>query len=91
MCMYVCMRACVRAFVRACVRACMRVFFRTTRPGMDSPRDSASSPLPSLLEPPVSPGELDYGVVLDMVQQINSKLELLNLDTLQFRPDSWNV
>ena len=46
------------------------MFFKNTRPGVDSPR----SPSPSLLEPPVSPGKLDYGVVLDMVQQINDKI-----------------
>ena len=57
------------------------IFFKNTRPGMDSPR----SPSPSLLEPLVSPGELDYWVMLDMVQQINSKLGLLNLDNDQIR------
>ena len=34
---------------------------------------------------PGEPGELDYGVVLDMVQQINSKLGLLNLDNDKIR------
>ena len=51
----------------------LEIFFKNTRPEVDPPR----SPSPTLLEPPVSPGELDYGVVLDMVQQINSKLGLL--------------
>ena len=59
----------------------LEIFFKNTRPGVDSPR----SPSPSLLEPPVSPGELGYGVVLDMVQQINSKLGLLNLDIDKIR------
>ena len=59
----------------------LEILFKNTRPGMDSPR----SPSPSLLEHPVSPGELDYGVVLDMVQQINSKLGLLNLDNDKIR------
>ena len=49
--------------------------------GGGSPR----SPSPSLLEPPVSPGELDYGVMLDKVQQINSKLGLLILDNYKIR------
>ena len=39
----------------------LEIFFKNTRPGVDPPR----FPSPSLLEPPVSPGELDYGVVLD--------------------------
>ena len=59
----------------------LEIFFKNTQPGMDYPR----SPSPSLLEPPVSPGELDYGVVLDMVQQINSKLGLLSLDNDKIR------
>ena len=59
----------------------LKIFFKSTRPEVDPPR----SPSPSLLEPPVSPGELDYGVVLDMVQQINSKLGLLNLDNDKIR------
>ena len=54
----------------------MEIFFKNTRPEVDPPRP----PSPSILDPPASPGELDYGVVLDMVQQINSKLGLLSLD-----------
>ena len=59
----------------------LEISFKNTRPGVYPP----GSPSSSLLEPPVSPGELDYGVVLDMVQQINSKLGLLNLDNDKIR------
>ena len=41
-----------------------------------------------LLSPPVSPaspGELDYGVLLDMVQKINNRLGEMNLDTERIR------
>ena len=34
---------------------------------------------------PASPGELDYGVVLGMVQEINSRLGDMNLDTERIR------
>ena len=57
------------------------IFFKNIRPEVDPPR----SPSPSLLDPPASPGELDYDVVLDMVQQINSKLGLLSLDNDKIR------
>ena len=59
----------------------LELFFKNTRPEVDPSR----SPSPSLLDPPTSPGELDYGVVLDMVQQINSKLRLLSLDNDKIR------
>ena len=47
---------------------------------MDLPESPSSSPP---LSP--SPGELDYGVVLDMVQKINGRLGPLNLDTENIR------
>ena len=34
---------------------------------------------------PASPGELDYGVVLDMVQKINGQLGAFSLDTENIR------
>ena len=45
------------------------------------PESPSSSPPVS----PASPGELDYGVVLDMVQKINSRLGDINLDTERIR------
>ena len=45
------------------------------------PESPSSSPPIS----PASPGELDYGVVLDMVQKINSRLGDMNLDTERIR------
>ena len=43
------------------------------------------SPLSSPPVSPASPGELDYGVVLDMVQNINNRLGDMNLDTERIR------
>ena len=51
--------------------------FPRAQPVMDLPESPSSSPPLS----PASPGELDYGVVLDMVQKINGQLGALNLDT----------
>ena len=45
---------------------------------------SGPTPSPPPLSP-ASPGELDYGVVLDMVQKINSQLGTLNLDAENIR------
>ena len=53
----------------------------TFRPVMDLPGSTSSPPPLS----PTSPGELDYGVVLDMVQKINGQLETLNLDADNIR------
>ena len=40
------------------------------------------SPLSSPPASPASPGELDYGVVLDMVQKINNRLGDMNIDNV---------
>ena len=45
------------------------------------PESPSSSPPIS----PTSPGELDYGVVLDMVQKINSRLGDMTMDTERIR------
>ena len=51
------------------------------RPEMDRPDSPPPSPPPS----PVSQGETDYGVVLDMVQNLRDKLSALNLDNENIR------
>ena len=51
------------------------------RPIMDQPDSAPPSPPPS----PVSQGETDYGVVLDMVQSLRDKLSALNLDNENIR------
>ena len=51
------------------------------RPVMDQPDSPPLSPPPS----PVSQGEADYGVVLDMVQNLKDKLSALNLDNDNIR------
>ena len=48
---------------------------------MDKPESPLASPPPS----PVSQGEMDYGIVLDMVQNLRDKLSALNLDNENIR------
>ena len=57
------------------------IMFPRVQPVMDLPGSPSSSPPLS----PASPGELDYGVVLDMVQKINCQLGALNLNTENIR------
>ena len=57
------------------------IMFPCVQPVMDLPGSPSSSPP----IPPASPGELDYGVVLDLVQKINGQLGALNLDTENIR------
>ena len=54
------------------------------RPIMDQPDSSPPSPPPSP-QSPVSQGETEYGVVLDMVQNLRDKLSALNLDNENIR------
>ena len=51
------------------------------RPVMDQPDSPPLTPPPS----PVSQGEADYGVVLDMVENLKDKLSALNLDNDNIR------
>ena len=51
------------------------------RPVMDRPDSPPLSPPPS----PVSQGEADYGVVLDVVENLKDKLSALNLDNDNIR------
>ena len=51
------------------------------RPVMDCPGSTPSSPPAS----PVSQGEADYGLVLDMVQKLNGQLSALDLDNDNIR------
>ena len=55
----------------------LEIAFPHVQPVMVLPESPSSSPPIS----PASPGELDYGVVLDMVQKINSRLGDMKLDT----------
>ena len=48
---------------------------------MDTPDSPSASPPPS----PTSQGETDYGIVLDMVQNLRDKLSALNLDNENIR------
>ena len=48
---------------------------------MDTPESAPASPPPS----PTSQGETDYGIVLDMVQNLRDKLSALNLDNENIR------
>ena len=59
----------------------LEVAFPHIQPVMELQESPLSSPPVS----PTSPGELDYGVVLDMVQKINSRLGDMNLDTERIR------
>ena len=59
----------------------MEIVFQPSGPAMDPPT-------PTPLSPPDSPNtseELQYEVVLDMVQKINSELGLINLDNDKIR------
>ena len=58
----------------------LEIAFPHIQPAMVLPDSPSSSPPAS----PASPGELDYGVVLDMVQK-NSRLGDMNLDTERIR------
>ena len=51
------------------------------RPVMDCPESTPLSPPAS----PVSQGETDYGLVLDMVQKLKGQLSVLNLDNDNIR------
>ena len=59
----------------------LEIAFSRVQPVMVLPESPLSSPPIS----PASPGELDYGVVLDMVQKINDRLGAMNLDTEKIR------
>ena len=51
------------------------------RPVMEQPDSTPPTPPPS----PVSQGEMDHGVVLDMAQNLRDKLSALNLDNGNIR------
>ena len=57
------------------------IVFQPTGPAMDPP----GSPSPSPRDSPDTSAELQYDVVLDMVQKINGKLGLINLDNDKIR------